>query len=34
MTTMIDPRFILFLATRDVLGLPKEEGINCIIGMP
>lgn len=33
MTTMVNPRFILLLATRIVQDLPKEEGISCIIGM-
>lgn len=33
MTTMNQPELTLFLATRHVEGLPKEEGISCIIGM-
>lgn len=33
MTTMNEPELILFLATRNVKGLPKEEGISCIVGM-
>lgn len=33
MTTMIDPRYLLLLATRNVQHLPKGKGISCIIGM-
>lgn len=32
MTTMIDPGFILLLATRIVKDVPEEKGISCIIG--
>lgn len=33
MTTMVNSRFILLLAARNVQDLPREEFISCIIGM-